>query len=350
MGFSVLQSNRREFLRSALVIPAMPLLAAPARERIPDELKTPHKTNRLVIAPSEEAGTFDHQGADAPFVFRHEESFYMTYIGFDGEGYQTGLASSSNLLDWQKEGVIIRRDPENPVTRYNVALTWILRENGVFAPGRLKQVRGKFLGVYHAYPKPGYEEGPAVIGLAWSPDLRQWELTAPFLRPENGQPWEQGGLYKACLVEHLGTYYLFYNAKTRGKSWHEQTGFATSKDLKVWKRFEGNPVVRNGPRGSVDEIFASDPCVLHYADGWAIFYYSLDAKGVARDRLALSPDLRRVNKCDGVLIDVGPAGSVDSKYAHKPAIIFHNKTLYHFYCAFSPEFGRGISVATSKPV
>ena len=339
--------TRRGFLYSSM---ALPWLAATRFESIPDDLRTPYKINRLLIAPSSVAGTFDCQGADAPFVFRHEDSFCLTYIGFDGEGYQTGLASSTNLIEWKKEGVILRRDPDNPVTRYNVALTWILRENGLFSSGHLKKVRGRYLGVYHAYPMPGYEAGPAVIGLGWSPDLRKWELDEPFLRPEEGQPWEQGGLYKACLLEHQGTYYLFYNAKTRGKRWREQTGFVSSRDLKAWRRFEGNPVIRNGPRGSADEIFASDPCVLQYAEGWAIFYYGLDAKGVARDLLALSPDLRRFTKCRGVLTDVGPPGSVDSKYAHKPSVIYHQGVLYHFYCAVSPEFGRGISVATSQPV
>ena len=339
--------TRRSFLYSSL---AIPMLARERLETIPADLKTPYKTNRLVIAPSKEPESFDGQGADAPFVFREGDSLYMTYIGFDGQGYQTGLASSSNLLDWKKEGVIIRRDPDNPISRYNVAMTWILRENGVFSSGALKKVDGRFLGIYHAYPKPGYEEGPAVIGLCWSKDLRTWELEAPFLRPENGQPWEQGGLYKACILESQGTYYVYYNAKTRGAHWREQTGFVTSPDLKTWKRFEGNPVIRNGPKGSVDEIFASDPCVLQYADGWALFYYSLDGKFVARDLLALSPDLRRVTKCQGVLIDVGPKGSVDSKFAHKPSVFFHEGVLYHFYCAVSDEFGRGISVATSKPV
>lgn len=339
--------SRRSFLVSSIAIPRL------ARERaqtIPQDLKTPYKTNRLVITPSNVSGTFDEKGADAPFVFREGDSFFMTYIGFDGQGYQTGLASSTNLLDWKKEGVVIPRDPENPVARYNVAMTWILRENGVFSTGTLKKVDGRYLGVYHAYPKPGYEEGPAVIGLCWSKDLRAWELDPPFLRPENGQPWEQGGLYKACILESQGTYFVFYNAKTRGTRWREQTGFVASPDLKNWRRFEGNPVIRNGGKGSVDEIFASDPCVLQYADGWVLFYYSLDAKFVARDLLALSPDLHRVTKCKGVLVDIGPKGSVDSKFAHKPSMFFHDGILYHFYCAVSEEFGRGISVATSKPV
>ena len=316
---------------------------------IPEDLKTPHKHPRLVVRASGTPGAFDEKSVDCPFVFSAGGRFYMTYIGFDGTGYQTGLASSSNLLDWKSEGVVLKRDPGSELTRYNIALTWIIRENSVFSPGRLKKVRGRYLGTYHAYPRPGYEEGPAVIGLCWSRDLRHWEIEPPCLRAQDGATWEQGGLYKSCLFEHAETYYLFYNAKNRNKRWKEQTGFATSKDLKSWQRFEGNPVIPNGGPGSVDEIFASDPCVLGYRGQWAIFYYSLDAKGVARDLLALSPDLRAVRKCYGVLIDVGSKGSIDSTYAHKPSIIYHRGILYHFYCAVSKEFGRGIGLATSKP-
>ena len=53
-----------------------------------------------------------------------------------------------------------------------------------------------------------------------------------------------------------------------------------------------------------------------------------------------------------ILIDPGPAGSVDDDYAHKPSVITHDGTLYHFYCAVSgkwPNDIRGISVARSKP-
>jgi predicted GH43/DUF377 family glycosyl hydrolase len=271
-------------------------------------------------------------------------------VGFDGEGYQTGLASSEDLKAWKKEGVIIKRDPQRAVTRYNVALTWILRQNDVFSAGELKKVGGRYVGAYHAYPNAGLEEGPAVIGLATSTDLRHWEVEEPCLHPEDGAPWEHAGLYKACLFEADSTYYLFYNAKNQPAQWHEQTGFATSKDLKTWVRFEGNPVLRNGPPGSPDERFASDPCVLRYGNQWAIFYYGLDGKGVARDLLALSSNLREAEKRGGYLVDVGPPGSVDSTYAHKPSVIFQDGVLYHFYCTVSKEFGRGISVATSHPL
>ena len=315
---------------------------------IPTDLKTPHKLGRLVVGPSKKPGSFDEKSADVPFVFRHDGRFYMSYVGFDGTGYQTGLASSSDLITWRREGLILPRDPSSPITRYNAALTWILRENDVFGPGNLKMVHGRFLGAYHAYPRPGYEEGPAVIGLCWSRDLRHWEVEPPCLLPQDGAEWERAGLYKACILEHHGLFHIFYNAKNRPTDWREQTGVATSRDLKTWVRSPENPLLRNGPAGNYDERFASDPCVLRYKTQWVVFYYGLDSKGVARDLLALSPDLVRARKCAGELVAPGPEGSVDSTYAHKPSIIAHRGTFYHFYCAVSKTFGRGISVAASR--
>ncbi len=67
-------------------------------------------------------------------------------------------------------------------------------------------------------------------------------------------------------------------------------------------------------------------------------------------------DLRTPNKVDRIV--VGPPGSIDSRYAHKPAVIGKDGVVYHFYCAVAPaadpkqgeiEYGevRGISVAHS---
>jgi predicted GH43/DUF377 family glycosyl hydrolase len=334
--------TRRDLLKAA------PMVAGLCGDQ---PLATPHKLGKLVVKASGKAGEFDSLAVDCPFVFRMGERYFMTYVGFDGTGYQTGLASSSNLVDWEPEGCILRRNPKSAVTRYNCALTWILRDNDVHSDGKLKKVKGRYVGVYHAYPGAGYETGPAVIGVASTRNLHDWEVDLPSLTPSEEDSWESGGLYKACLVEERGGYYLFYNAKNASTHWREQTGVAISWDLMNWKRYEGNPIIRNGPAGSPDERFASDPCVLKDGDRWAFFYFGLDAKGVARDLLAVGPDLHHPEKCRDILVDVGKPGTVDSKYAHKPSIITHDGDLYHFYCAVSMQNGkevRGISVARSR--
>ncbi len=325
--------------------------AAEAREKhFP--YATPYKLGRLVLAASTDPGAFDSRAVDCPFVFFHEGRHWMTYLGFDGTGYQTGLAESRDLVHWTRRGCIFPRDPENPILRYNAALNWILRDSRLRSRGGLKKVDGRHLGVFHAYPNPGYEAGPAVIGLCWSRDLLHWEPGPICLRPEDGAEWESGGLYKPCLVEEAGKFHLFYNAKNREKPWREQTGVAVSTDLKTWRRYGGNPILRNGGPGSWDERFASDPCVMRDGRRWLLFYFGLDSQGKARDLLATGDSPFRMQKEERILIDTGPPGSIDSIYAHKPSVIWHRGALLHYYCAVSGrgrEEVRGISVASSRP-
>jgi hypothetical protein len=158
-------------------------------------------------------------------------------------------------------------------------------------------------------------------------------------------------LYKPCLLEDRGTYYLFYNAKNKDRRWVEQTGVATSTDLKTWKRYDRNPIIPVGGSGSWDERFASDPCVLIDGRRWVYFYYSLDAKGKARDLIAVGDGPFAARKVPEILIDVGAPGTVDETYAHKPSVVWHDGALYHYYCAVSgkyPKETRGISVARSR--
>ena len=68
--------------------------------------------------------------------------------------------------------------------------------------------------------------------------------------------------------------------------------------------------------------------------------------------MAVGDDPFHPTKVKEILIDAGPPGSVDSTYAHKPSVVYHQGALYHFYCAVSgkwPNEVRGISVARSRP-
>lgn len=325
---------------------------------------TPYKWKKPVLVGSGAEGAFDSRAVDCPFVFRHNDLFYMMYVGFDGKGYQTALATSDDLLNWQHLSTILTRDEEgNAWDSRNIAGTWMLRDNDLHGPGHLKKWNGKYWLAYHSYPGDGYEAGSAKIGLAWTEDesLRSWNrLENPILVPEDGGEWEKGGLYKECLVEHEGTFYLFYNAKDKDEGrWIEQTGLATSKDLVQWTRHEQNPVVQVTP-DAWDSGFVSDPCVLRDGARWAMFYFGFNYKA-AQEGIALSDNLLDWRKYEEPIITIGESNMIDSVFAHKPSVITHNGILYHFYtacrrpmegdatCNVFPEF-RTIAVATSLPI
>lgn len=335
----------------ALLMPGAARAMAAAKDPVAP-FRTPYKYPKLILAGSGVKGSFDEKAVDCPFVFSANGKFYLTHVGFDGTGYQTGICESDDLLNWRRLGVIMARDPNDPITKYNIACASILRENDLMSPARLVKVNGRYLAAWHAYPNAGYEKGAAVIGLAWSDDFLHWERGEVILRAEDGADWEKGGLYKPYLIKEGDTFYLFYNAKNTDTPWHEQTGVATSKDLKTWTRHPANPLIRNGADGKPDWRFASDPVVVKHQGKWAMFYFGLAHDGYARDLLAIGDTLTDFKKVDEVLIDVGAPGTIDEKYAHKPAVIYHDGALYHFYCAVSgkwPNDVRGLAVARSKP-
>src|SRR4051812_24339780 len=59
------------------------------------EIKTPDKFG-LVIVPENNS-----KKVDCPTVFRKNNRWYMSYLVFDGRGYETWLAESKDLLHWK---------------------------------------------------------------------------------------------------------------------------------------------------------------------------------------------------------------------------------------------------------
>jgi hypothetical protein len=375
-------TTRRRFLATSAVLGAAAYMAPQLIHAAADPVApylTPYKYPKLILSATGRQGDFDQRSIDDPIVFYANGAFQMLYIGWDGTGYQTGLATSQDLVNWTRVALVAPRDPNSKYTKFNLALSSILRDKQLQSRGDAIKVHGKYVGAWNAYPAAGYEEGAAVIGLATSDDLLHWQLTDPILFPQDGAPWEHGGLYRPDLMLDRGTYYLYYNAKTdtlppeEGGGWREQTGVATSKDLKTWTRYAKNPILRNGPRGSAtypasnsaaktqppttdsrDSRFASNPFVVLNGHEYAMFYYGYryQRPGRACDMLALGKTPYSFTKVPEILIDTGAPGTIDETFAHKPSVVTHEGILYHFYCAVSgqyPKEVRGIAVARSKP-
>ena len=107
---------------------------------------------------------------------------------------------------------------------------------------------------------PGSFLFPIFIGIAWTDnpaEPRPWtRLPEPVLTRD--QPdcryWEKLTQYKSNVIwdkeKRLGSpFVMFYNAKTKETPWIEQTGLATSTDLKFWTRHKDNPVIPLASRG-----------------------------------------------------------------------------------------------------
>src|SRR5690554_4594960 len=68
-------------------------------QKIYEEVKTPYKYGLVVLPPQK------GKKVDCPTIYRFGKTWYMSYIVFDGKGYETWLASSKDLLHWKTLGV-----------------------------------------------------------------------------------------------------------------------------------------------------------------------------------------------------------------------------------------------------
>jgi hypothetical protein len=296
------------------------------------------------------------RNTDVPCVYQlpgQPDKWFMSLIAFNGQGYNSFVAESTNLVHWSNLRLAMGFGPTNEFDAGGCVIGAFLYESyDVKAPRLLKQRDGKFWTLYGCYPRQGgYELRPGYEGVAQSGDGLGWQRAknAPIQAVQDSDcaAWEKDCIYQPWLVEHRGRFFNFYNAANGGT---EQTGLAFSTDLLNWMRYPANPVIRNRP-GGYDAQFASDPKVFRDGDHWTMFYFGVGRDG-AHIMVAFSRDLVHWTAHPEPLYKAGgnPSG-LDQQYAHKISLVYNtkNETFYLYYCACGNQ-GRGIGLITSKPL
>ncbi|HEU4902037.1 MAG TPA: glycosylase [Flavisolibacter sp.] len=325
-------------------------------QAIYQEIKTPFKYG-LVVVPKN-----DLQKVDCPTVFRKGKMWYMSYIVFDGRGYETWLAKSSDLLNWQTLGRILTHS--NDTTQWDASqkagyLSLVNTEwGGDYA---LQQFNKNYWISYIGGKESGYETGLLSIGMAYTgkdaTKAHAWQrLDRPVLTSHDVDVrwWENKKEFKSTVIRDRAKmtgypFVMYYNAngdtardnkKTR---WFERIGMAVSNDMVNWKRFQPEPVVHH-PVG-----ITGDPYLQKIGDVWVMFYFGAfwqDRKG-AFNRFACSYDLINWTDWTGENL-IESSEPFDSLYAHKSCVVKYKGVVYHFYNAVNKKEQRGIAVATSK--
>ncbi len=301
-------------------------------------------------------GSEQFKNTDVPCVYQlpgQPDVWFMSFIAFDGHGYNSFVAESTNLVTWTRPRLAMGFGPTNGFDHGGCVIGAFLYESyDIKAARLLKKREGHYWTLYGAYPRQGgYELRPGYEGVAVSDDGLMWRRAkdAPILaiQDQGCGAWEKDCIYQPWLVEQGDRFYDFYNAANGGT---EQTGLAISSDLQSWTRHAGNPVVRVR-QGGYDERFASDPKVFRDGDHWIMFYFGVGRGGAhimaafSRDVLHWTPHPEPLYKAGG-----HPSG-LDKQYAHKISLVYNpkNDTLYLYYCACGNK-GRGIGLITSRPI
>jgi len=312
-------------------------------EKIFNEVKTPYKYGIVYKHPD------STKLVDSPTIYRAKHRWYMTYIIFDGKGYETWLAESKDLIHWNSKGKIL------PFT----SGTWDASQKAGYmslvdidwgGSYRVGKLQNKFWMSYLGGSSSGYEAGVLGIGLATSntvTDPINWTLqNKPVLNPKDKDSrwFETKTIYKSLIIEdkkkHTGhPFVMFYNAKGDTAN-YESIGMSVSDDMVKWQRYGDNPVI------SRHKGICGDAQIARINDLYIMFYFGAFWKPGAFERFACSYDLVNWTDWEGANL-VSSSEPYDKEYAHKPWVIKWKGVVYHFYTAVGKQ-GRVIALTTSK--
>lgn len=338
-------------------------ISASAQETVPDsvmqriynEVKTPYKYGLIVVPDN------DSKKIDCPTVFRKGKLWYMTYLVFDGRGYETWLSQSTDLLHWTAKGKLLSFAEDSTKWDANQKAGYPALSDNTWG-GRyvLQSYKGKYWMSYFGGKEKGYEAGLLSLGMAYTsgqPDKpHEWKrLNEPVLtsKDKDVRWWENKKQFKSTVIwdkqKRTGyPFVMYYNAngdsavnniKTR---WFERIGMAVSDDMEHWQRFQTEPVVHH-PAG-----ITGDPVFQQIGKVWVMFYFGAFWTGRkdAFNRFACSYDLVHWTDWTGDDL-INSSAPYDEKFAHKSFVVKHKGVVYHFYCAVNKKDQRGIAVATS---
>ena len=316
-----------------------------------NRIKTPVKHGAVI--------KWENDFTDSPTVFQKDGVFYMYFIAISKDtkvsGYETHLASSTDLLHWNYLGPIFRRNDLNHWDSKQCAGYAAFKDIAFDGTNELQSIDGKYYITYLAGNSDGYEPDPLYMGQAYTADPTNPDaftrFDEPILRPddEDARDMETKTLYKSCLFRDvLGVtgypYVNIYNGKAQNHT--ERIFLAVSENGEHWERY-GDRAVLDMTLIDPDTRIAGDPQIVCIGDIYVMLFFHFTAGRGAYDTFACSRDLVNWRVWDGEPL-IAPTEEWENVHAHKPWFIRHNGVNYHFYCAVNKNNERYIAVATSE--
>lgn len=233
-----------------------------------------------VIAPGEKG--WERQQTGSPALIIDNNKYLMWYRG-DGDGLQqTGYAVSIDGVNWKKY-------TDNPVFKVGKN-SW---DN--------KSVIAKHIfydrGIYKMYYRGSrqLDQDFSSIGLATSGDGIVWKRSGdrPVLNPGAPGDWDdkQVGDPMVLYNDVLDLYQMWYSGESyrvnsalcretgkNGSGYGKMVGYATSKDGIHWEKYQYNPVVRTGEKGSWDFVKVDNPFVMFDEGIYKMYYRGSDGQ------------------------------------------------------------------------
>jgi predicted GH43/DUF377 family glycosyl hydrolase len=146
----------------------------------------------------------ERRGAEDPRVVRIDDTYYMMYTGFTGEDFRICMASSRNLIDWKRLGVVL--DEKN-------------KDASLFPE--------KINGIYAMFHRRDPD-----IWIAYSDDLKNWTGHQIIMSPVEGSTWEDKkiGIAGPPIKTEDGWFLIYHGVSTANNAYSLGAALLDLKD------------------------------------------------------------------------------------------------------------------------
>lgn len=285
-----------------------------------------------VIIGKGPAGSFNELKSESPVVIWSplHDKYIMSMVGYRHHNgsirASVGFYESTNLTSWMRSSIPTFQPTDVPGDP---------DQNGCTG-GTLYYEKGTYYLFYIGLTQPGYEGGVKSLCLATSTDMVNWTRRGVVISPNPSTPWRNAAIWHPSLVRHNGRYYCFFNAD--GGAGNESIGYATSPNLLSWTVDDANSPLLTKRGSGWEAQFVGDPSVYKIGNTWYMKYFGVGANyssasdGIATTTEAQFP-LGWVRYSGNPVLRPGPPGSYDALFAHKPFVFITPQAHYHFYTA-----------------
>jgi predicted GH43/DUF377 family glycosyl hydrolase len=136
-----------------------------------------------------------HNYIKAPAVIKDGDIYKMWYVSGDNNLQQIAYATSTDGINWTKQGIVFGANYPSPLIEYGVDGVSILNENGIY---KMWFNCKRFTNIH------------AGIGYATSTDGINWTINqTPVISPSPNKPY----IYSPSVVKKDNLYYMFYTVE-----------------------------------------------------------------------------------------------------------------------------------------
>jgi len=285
------------------------------------------------------AGEWDRKWITSPSVIYDNGIYHMWYRGIvyrqSGDG-QIGYATSKDGINWTKY-------EQNPVIKSQDPEAW---ESSIYSICVLKIDT-----TYYMYYDGERKDQPDCydIGVAFSPDGLRWTRhPEPILITGDSGSWEEYTLQHPSVIYDGNEFFMWYAAGNNTNPAIFNIGYARSVDGILWEKYQKNPVLSIGEKGDWDDLRVWAPCVIFNGKSFEMWYTGYDSK-FQQIGYAFSIDGIHWNKYENnPVLTVGEKGSWDYLWIKEPFVFIEDSVCKMYYAGARGGFNIGYATSSAK--